>query len=262
MSNNIFSSKRFALLCKQHAIHNTDFMLLSTVAYIGGIFIVLSVAQAGNNLQPHNQESFQGFMIGFVAVFGVLYAGHSFPAFRSKESTINYLMVPASVPEKFVFEFINRIFITILILPLLYWATFHLQGYIFSIFADGIFQPIGLQYLVKIGEWNPDYPFLIYSLLSAAILLALVLAFTGAAIFNKQPLVKSLFAVAVIVMFFFGYSYIILEHLGVGQYQPPETMLLIPMEEIKVLQLVTIALIITIAVMLFVAFRKLKEREV
>jgi hypothetical protein len=39
-------------------------------------------------------------------------------------------------------------------------------------------------------------------------------------------------------------------------------MLLIPMNEMKVLQLVSAALIITIVVMLFVAFRKLKEREV
>jgi hypothetical protein len=262
MSNNTFSTKRFALLCKQHVIHNTGFLLLSIVAYIGVILIVLSVVQAGNSVRPHDLENFQGFLIGFVAVFGVLYAGHSFPAFRSKESTINYLMVPASLPEKFVFEFISRIGITILILPLLYWATFNLQGYFFAIFTDEIFQPIGLQYLVKIDMPDPGYQFLIYTLITAAVLLAFVLAFTGAAMFNKQPLVKSLFAVAVIVIFFIGYSYIVITHLGVGRYNPPETMYLISFNEEKNLQLVTIGLIITIVIMLFVAFRKLKEREV
>ena len=227
------------------------------------IFIVLSVVQVGNSFRPHNLESFQGFLIGFVAVFGVLYAGHSFPALRGKESTIHYLMVPASALEKFVFEFINRIGITLLILPLLYWATFHLQGYFFNIFAGGIFQPIGIQYLVKIDMEEPDYPFfLVYSLITAAILLALVLAFTGAAMFNKQPLVKSLFAVAVIVMFFFGYGYIVVEHIGVGRYNPPDNMFLIPNDQIKVMQLATMAFTGTIVVMLFVAFRKLKEREV
>jgi len=262
MSNNIFSSKRFVLLCKQHVIHNTEFLLLATVAYIGVIFIVLTLAQVGNGLRPHNVDSFQGFLIGFVAVFGVLYAGHAFPAFRTKESAINYLMVPASALEKFVFEFINRIGVTMLMLPLLYWATFHLHGYFFSMFADGVFQSIGLQYLVKIDMGDPDYPFLIYTLITASVLVAFVLAFTGAAMFNKQPLVKSLFAVALVVMFFVGYSYIVLEHIGVGRYNPPDTMLLIPMNEMKVLQLVSAALIITIVVMLFVAFRKLKEREV
>jgi hypothetical protein len=262
MSNNLFSGRRFALLCKQHVIHHTEFLLLSVVAYIGVIFIVLSIAQVGNSLRPHDLDNFLSFLVGFVAVFGILYAGHAFPAFRSKESTINYLMVPASALEKFVFEFVSRIGIMILMLPLLYWATFHLQGYIFSIFTEGKFQPIGVQYLVKLDVPEAEYRFVIYTLVIAGVLLTFVLAFTGSAMFNKQPLVKSLFAVAVIVMFFVGYSYIVLEHVGVGRYNPPDTMLLMPFDDIKILRLISIALIITIVVMLFVAFRKLKEKEV
>lgn len=262
MSNNIFSSRRFALLCRQHVVHNTEFLFLATVAYIGVIFIVLSLAQVGNSFRPHNLDSFQGFLIGVIAIFGILYAGHSFPAFRNKESTISYLMVPASVLEKFVFEFINRIGITFLMLPLLYWATFHLQGYFFTLFTDDMFQPIGLQYLVKIDIPDPEYPLVIYTLITAGLLLAFVLAFTGGAMFEKQPLVKSLFSVAVIVLFFIGYSYIVLEHVGVGRYNPPDAMFLVPFNELKVLQLVSLALIITIVTMLFVAYRKLKEREV
>jgi hypothetical protein len=262
MSNNIFSARRFGLLWKQQVVHHGEFMLLSAVAYIGVIFIILSVAQAGNGLQPHDENSFQGFLVGFIAVFGVLYAGHSFPAFRSKEGTINYLMVPASALEKFVFEFINRICITIVMLPLLYWSTFHLQGYVFSMFADVTFHPVGIQYLVKLGIKDPDFPLLIYTLITAGILLALVLAFAGAAMFNKQPLVKSLFAIAVVITLFTGYSYIVIEHVGVGRYNPPDTMFLMPTDEIDVLKLVSVALIVTIVVMLFVAFRKLKEREV
>lgn len=261
MSGNIFNGRRFLLLCKQHFIHNTNFLLLSMVAYIGVVFIVLSVAQVGDAIRPHGRDAFQGFLAGFITVFGILYAGHSFPAFRSKESSINYLMLPASALEKFLFEFVSRIGITILVLPLLYWITFHLQGYFFSIFTDAGFHPIGLQYLVKI-ETPPDYQLVIYTLITAGMFLALVLAFTGGAMFTKQPLVKSLFAVAVIVMFFFGYSYIVVEHLGVGRYNPPETMFLIPMEEKKILKLINIGLITTIVIMLFVAFRKLKEREV
>lgn len=261
MSNNIFNGKRFLLLCKQHFIHNTKFLLLSTVAYIGVVFIVLSIAQAGNDLVPLDLNAFQAFLIVCVAVFSILYVGHSFPAFRSKESTINYLMLPASVLEKFLFELLIRIVIIIPTLPLLYWVTFHLQGYVFAIFTDGTFVPIGLQYLVEIDA--PDgYQFIIYTLITAATLLAFVLAFTGAAMFTKQPLVKTLFAVAVIVMFFMLYSYIVIMPLGVGRYNPPETMFLVPMNNPAALQLINVALIATIIVMLFVAFRKLKEREV
>jgi hypothetical protein len=242
-------------------IHNSQFLGLSTVAYIGVIFIVLSIAQAGNDMRPHGQEAFQGFLVAFVTVFGVLYVGHSFPAFRSKESTINYLMIPASVLEKFIFEFVSRIGIILLSLPLLYWITFHLQGYVFTMFTDDTFMPLGIHHLVKL-DVPENYELLIYSVITGGVLFVLSLAFTGAAMFTKQPLVKSLFAVALIVMFFVGYSYIVIEHLGVGQYNPPEHMMLVPLEENNALMSVSVALLASTIVMLFVAFRKLKEREV
>ena len=262
MSNNIFNSKRFSLLFKQHFIQNAQLLLLSTVAYVGIIFIVLTIAQVGDNLAPHGLNTFQAFLIVFVSVFGILYAGHAFPAFRSKESTIAYLMLPASALEKFVFEFVSRIVIILLLLPLLYWVTFNLQGYFFQIFTESVFDPIGIQYVVRIGDGPSDDMFQIYSVVVAGILFVLSLAFTGSAMFEKQPLVKSLFAVAVIVMFFVGYSYIVVEHLGVGKYQPPEQMILIPMDEFSVFKFISVALFAGTAVMLFVAFRKLKEREV
>jgi hypothetical protein len=145
-------------------------------------------------------------------------------------------------------------------LPLLYWVTYHVHGYVFSIFiTEGIFEPIDIKYLVKIDD---DVPILIYSLVAGGILFALSLAFTGSAMFTKQPLVKSLFAVAMVVMLFLGYSYIVVVHFGVGRYNPPERMFLVPLEQDSALKAVTIALFAGTLVMLFVAFRKLKEREV
>jgi hypothetical protein len=232
---------------------------LSTGAYIGVIFILLSIVQVSDDLRPHVLNTFQGFLIAFVTVFGLFYVGHSFPAFRSKESTIHYLMMPASVLEKFIFEFVSRIAIILLMLPLLYWVTFHLQGYFFTIISEAEFEPIGIQHLVKIDD---DVPVLIYFLVTGGVLFALSLAFTGSAMFTKQPLVKSLFAVAMVVMFFAGYSYIVVINLGVGQYNPPDSMVLVPLKEDNALRAITIALFATTAVMLFVAFRKLKEREV
>jgi hypothetical protein len=75
-------------------------------------------------------------------------------------------------------------------------------------------------------------------------------------------LVKSLFAVAMVVGFFVGYSYIVVEHFGVGHYNPPEQMWLIPLQEDSALKFISATLFAGTAVMLFVAFRKLKEREV
>jgi hypothetical protein len=261
MSNNIFSWRRFLLLFKQHFIHNAQFLLLSTVAYIGVIFIVLSIVQVGENLRPHRLENFQGFLIAFVTVFSILYVGYSFPSFRSKESTINYLMLPASALEKFVFEFVSRIGLVLLTLPLLYWMTFHVQGYFFQVFTEENFESIAIQNLVEL-DVPPDYQLIAYSLVTGGVLFVLSLAFTGAAMFAKQPLVKSLFAVAVFVAFFVGYSFIVITQFDIEDYNPPERMLFVPLQEETVLTSISVALFVGTAVMLFVAFRKLKEREV
>jgi hypothetical protein len=261
MSNNIFSRKRFSLLFKQHFIHNAQLLLLSTGAYVGVVFIVLSIVQVGNGLMPHDLSHFQAFLMAFVPIFAILYVGHSFPAFRSKESTINYLMNPASVLEKFAFEFVSRIGLILILLPLLFWCTFNLQGYIFSIFTTYTFESIGLQHTV-ILDVPPQYLSVLYALVTAGVLFVLSLAFAGSAMFDKQPLVKTLFSLAVVVMLFVGYSYVVVEHLGVGRYNPPDEMVLIPNDESEAMRAIAVALFGGAIVMLLVTYRKLKEREV
>ena len=261
MSTNRFNSTRFWLLFKQHFLHHSQYLLLSVGAYVGVIFIVLSFAQI-NELQPHNAIHFQELMAVLVPMFGILYVGHSFPAFRSKESTIHYLMIPASALEKFAFEFVSRIGITLLALPVLFWITFHLQGYFFSMFTGSAFEPVSIHYLVWIEDLPNDYQFVIYALITGGILFALSLAFTGAAMFTKQPLIKTLSSVGLIMLFFVGYSYIVIEPLGLGNYHPPEPMWLLPLQEYSALKVVAVALYAGAVLMLFIAYRKLKEREV
>lgn len=262
MSNNIFSGKRFSLLVKQHLIHNNRFLLLSTVAYFGVVFIVLSIAQIGSELKPLDLEMFRGFLIATVSVFGILYVGYSFPAFRSKESTINYLMVPASLLEKFVFEFISRIGLILLFLPVFYWVIFNLHGYFFTMFSTQNFEAIGIQYLTEIELRDAEKVFKVKTLVALSSLFALVLAFTGAAMFTKQPLVKSLFSVAIIIILFVAYFYLVLEVMGVGQYNPPKELYLAPDTDAGAFYFVAAIITLANAIMLFVAYRKLKEREV
>lgn len=261
MSSNIFNWKRFSLLFRQHFIHQSQLLLLSTGAYIGVIFIILSLVQLGNNLQPHELTSFQAFLMAFVPIFALLYVGHSFPAFRAKESAISYLMTPASVLEKFAFEFVSRIGLMLVALPFLFWCTFNLQGYFFTLFTDYGFQPIGLQHTV-ILDVPLQYRNALYALVAGGVLLALSLAFTGSAMFDKQPLVKTLFSLAVVVALFVGYSYIVVVQLGVGRYNPPDEMVLIPNNEAEAIGVVALACFVGAIVMLVVAYQKLKEREV
>ncbi len=261
MSNNVFSWDRFSLLFKQHFIHNTQLILLSAGAYAGVVFIVLCLVQLGNDLEPFGLTHFQAFLMGFVPVFAILYVGHSFPPFRSKESTISYLMVPASALEKFAFELVSRIVLAIIVLPILFWCTFNLQGLIFNIFSPYSFDSMGLQHIVML-DVPAEYKSISYVLITGGVLFALSLAFTGGAMFDKQPLVKTLFSLAVIAMVFVGYAYVVVEPLGLGRYNPPEKMILVPMDEMDTLHMLALALFASTVVMLVVAYHKIKEREV
>ncbi len=252
------------MLFKQHYIHNNQLLLFSTVAYIGVIFILLTMVQMGNDRIPHDVEMFRGFLIGFVSVFGILYTGYSFPAFRAKESTINYLMVPSSVLEKFLFELLSRLSVILILLPFLFWITFHFQGFFFNLFTDLEFQAIGFGQVLDFELPNQikDHAFWFITLIISMVMLGFVLPFTGGAMFTKQPLVKTLFAVAIIIIFFSGCIYIALEPFGVAKYNPNDTLWLVPHNEKGAFKFFGSAAILANVVLLFVAYRKLKEREV
>ncbi|SRR5690606_2571986 len=268
MSNNTFNGRRFLLLWKQHFTQNTKLLILSSVVYVGVVFLVLTIAQIGRQLIPNGKDVFQGLALVFFFIFGILYVGHAFSSFRSKESTISYLMVPASVLEKFLFEFISRIAIIVLALPLLYWAAFNLQGYFFSVFTGYVFEPIGwgalIEVVVTVDGATGDLKPAVYTFVSLLTFLALVVPFTGATIFNKQPLVKTLFSLVLIFLFYFGYAYIAVVHLGLKDMRPPKDMWLFPFDSEGATPLwwLNSMLIITHAVMFFVGYRKLKEKEV
>jgi hypothetical protein len=252
------------MLFKQHYIQNNKMLLYATVAYIGVIFILLTTVHLGNDREPHDLEIFGTFLIAFVSVFGVLYAGHSFPAFRGKESAIHYLTVPASALEKFLFEFLSRLSIVFILLPALFWITFHFQGYFFNLFSPIEFQNIGFGQLLdfELPEQIRDQPFWLFTVIISLVLLAFVLPFAGGAIFSKQPLVKTLFAVAIIVIFYAVCIYVGLETLGVGDYEPNDSLWLFPHNLYAAMRFFGSAAVFTNVVMLFVAYRKLKEREV
>lgn len=264
MSSNTFNFKRLSMLFKQHYVHNNKMLLYATVAYIGVIFILLTIVQMSQDRVPHDIEMFRGFCIGFVAIFGILFTGYSFSALRAKESTINYLMVPASILEKFLFEFLSRLAVVVLLLPFFFWVTFHLQGYFFNLFTNIPFQAIGFVQVFdfELPEEIREQAFWFFTFIISLIMLGFVLPFTGSAMFTKQPLVKTLFSVSVIVIFYSGCIYIALESLGLADYNPNESMWLIPHNGEDAFKFFGIAAVLANVVLLFVAYRKLKEREV
>jgi hypothetical protein len=217
-----------------------------------------------NDSDPYNIDIFTNFLIFFVAVFGILYSGHSFPDFRGKGSTINYLMVPSSVLEKFLFEFFSRLSIVIFLLPILFWITYNFQGYFFNLLTDQKFQAVGFKQLLdfKLLGQIKEQGFWFFTLISSLIILVFVLPFVGGTMFFKQPLVKTLFAVTLIVISYAGFLYFLLEPLGIGLYEPNDTTWLIPHNKEGGMRFFGSFTVIANLVFLFVAYRKLKEKEI
>src|SRR5690606_19233305 len=124
-----FNITRFGLLVKQHLIHNHRMLLISIVGFCGGLFMLLLIIQAMNQFDSWSQDAYYGTFITIFIATALLYAGTSFPSLRSREKSYSYLLNPASTLEKFLFELISRIVLFIILIPLLYWVVFHVEGY-------------------------------------------------------------------------------------------------------------------------------------
>lgn len=227
------------------------------------MFLLLFMIQLTNGGQPLEVNAFVGLLVGSLATVGLLYIGYSFPAFRSKERSFSYLTLPASGLEKFLFEFVIRIALFLIVIPLLYWFIFNVEGWFYELVNRKIdFAGIGIgdvrQMKVRDMYVGPQTKVLMVG----AGLLVLVLPFTGSAMFNKQPLVKTLFAVALIFLVFFGTAYIVIDPLGLDQYRPPKVMYVTPSNESEFTTLFSVFFVVANLVMLSVAYLKLKEKEV
>lgn len=70
-------------------------------------------------------------------------AGSSFSGLRSNQRAYNYFLTPASIPEKFIFEFTFRVILFTLLFPLIYWLVFHVEGYLLDWIEPAFaFQPV------------------------------------------------------------------------------------------------------------------------
>ena len=253
--NNIFSFARFGILCKQSFIHNFRLTITSLIGFVGGLFILLLAIQIVNGFRPDDERFFFQLFLGVFSITAIICTGTSFPNLRTKESTVSYLMLPASAFEKFLIEFLGRIVLFILIIPLVYWGVYNLEGYIVNLFLP-VFsfegQSLGLPQTANVR-------ITIFTFTGG--LLLLIIPFTGATVFVKNPLVKTLFAVAIIFFFNLFLVYFFLEILKFQRYYPTTPILFVRHLEDGLLAMIIGSMILNIG-FLAAAYFKLKEREV
>src|SRR5690606_17984674 len=257
-----FSIERFGLLIKQHLIHNYRMLIVSLVGFSGGLFMLLLVIQAVNQFDTWCQDAFSGTFITIFIGTALLYAGTSFPGLRTREKSYSYLLNPASVFEKFLFELISRILLFIILIPLLYWVIFNVEGiFLHAIYPKFQFtsQSFDLPFLELHVPEDSSLTYWAIAMPLAFGFMIFTLPFTGASIFMKYPLPKTLFVVAIVFFFHVLLVFFFLEILDFGKGTGNERVL--GMDAEGAIKFFTTYAVIAHVVLLTAAYFKLKERE-
>ena len=220
-TNNSFSIQRLVLLCKQSMIIYKKPIGITVAGFTAIIFIALIVMQSAANFRNwDNGDSTAAFIFLFFQ-FGFIYTCLSFPAFRSKEKSMVYLMLPASVSEKYTFELLTRIVLYIVLMPLLFWLVANIEGIIVHSFIPELanykfsFRD-GFLAIVKNGKFE----FWALILTIQGILFVFIAPFTGASHFSKSPLLKTVFTFLTIIAGYGFYVYLLVKGLNLEGMHP------------------------------------------
>ena len=205
-TNNSFSFQRLMLLFKRSLIINKKRFAIAISAFSGILFITLVLAQASANFSNWGEHAYLSTFVSVFLSLGISYAAFSFPAFRSKEKSMTYLMLPASSAEKFVFELLSRIVAFIILMPFLFWFIANLEGALVH-----YYYPELINYQFSFGKSltesskDPEFKQVMF-LIIQMVLFGFIAAFTGASHFSKSPLFKTLLTFSIIIICYFLFS--------------------------------------------------------
>lgn len=199
---------RFVALCKQSLIINKRAIWITLGGSSVILFFLLYFLQASQQFSDWDNVDYSGVFAFIFFPLGILYSGLSFPAFRSKEKSMAYLMLPLTQAEKFLFEFLTRILLFMVIIPPLFWIVANLEGAVVHYFVPEL-----AHYRFSFGEaWLKltSHGYFAGWTLFAVVqgwLFSLLLFFTGASHFSRMPFQKTWFSFGAL---FFGYTFFIL----------------------------------------------------
>ncbi|MGK7395065.1 MAG: hypothetical protein ACNS62_10845 [Candidatus Cyclobacteriaceae bacterium M3_2C_046] len=256
-----FKFSRFYNLIRYKFIENRQQMLVVLGGFSVAVMILLFLIQRANQHSVWETDDYMKFFLVLYIFSGVIYAGYAFSSFRNKEKTINYLMIPASSLEKFLFEFISRIIFFMLGMPLLFWLLANLEYGIGSlILPDFLAQPFSWREaynLIFDQEAMVGWKKLAFILTGA---LVLIIPFTGASYFKKYPLLKSLISFGLIIGTYILLGYLLIRYLDLPEYEK-DNLLFISNEKQSVRAGLS-ALILLALGLLSVTYFKIREKEV
>jgi hypothetical protein len=259
-TKNSFSFQRFILLLKLSLQVNKKLILISLSTVTGTLFIGLWLLQSMVNFEYWDSSSYMTTFFFIFLILGFIYTSKSFPAFRSTTKSLSYLMLPVSNSEKYVFEFLTRVLVFIVFMPILFWIVSNIEGRIVhSIepqlvnYKFSFFETISkFSKSEKPGNWG-------ILAIAQSVFFVFAGAFTGASHFSKSPLVKTLLTFSTIVAGYFLYSMLLFKGLHMKEYEHASNSLFLHKNYALIFTAVSVTLInITL---LAIAWFSLKEKE-
>jgi hypothetical protein len=262
-TNNLFSMQRFILLCRQSLIINKKLIGISLAGFTGTLFIALIFFQSVDHFNNWRNENYMATFAFLFFPLGIIYSSLSFPAFRSKEKSMAYLMLPTSASEKFVFEILSRIVLFIFVMPLLFWIVANLETAIVHSFvpkfANYTFSFVeGWSKITRNGQLDGWAKFAMIQ----GCLFVFIAAFTGASHFTKSPLLKTMFTLSVIVAGYALFTFLLVKGLNIEAYHPVNNRVLFISNEHQAIASLAIGTTVINLCFLAIAFFRLKEKEV
>jgi hypothetical protein len=219
--NNTFSRERFTMLFRSSFLINRKLITITLAGVAGTFFVSLLLLQKLTGFSNWHQQGYLATFLVFFLLLGAVYSSLSFPSFRSGVKSVNYLMLPASTFEKFLFELTTRVLAFIIIMPLLFWVVANLEARIVFHYRPDLGRPD----FSFIDGWNNFFNFKkmtgwIILLIVNLLIMVFTSIFAGAAYFTKSPLVKTLFTVTIIAVFFSFYIWLLLKAFDIMHYSP------------------------------------------
>ncbi len=261
-TNNTFSFQRLLMLFKQKLIINKRRYPLGLSAFSGGLFILFVISQSTKDFSNWSNTDYLSSFISVFISLGIAYSTTSFPAFRSKEKSLFYLMLPATNGEKFVFEILSRIVAFIVLMPLLFWIIANLEGALVHSFYPKLTNyqfsyREGLLAIVKDG----NFEFWPTNLTIQGILFGFIALFTGASYFSKAPLLKTLLTFTIVIMGYLLFVYLLTKGINLDGLRPVGKDQIFFSDVQSVYRTLSIGMLIINMAFLAIAWFSLKEKE-
>jgi hypothetical protein len=260
-SGNTFSLQRLMLLFKQSFTINKKQLAITIISIAAIFFVILVLSQSAAQFVKWRPSNGLILFEIFFFAFGIVYSSFAFPAFRTKEKTMSYLMLPVSTLEKFTFEFLTRIVAFILFMPLLFLIVANLEGIIVHHFVPEL-----TYYKFSFGTAWKDLNnhqvkgWIMFGYIQTA-LFAFIVAFTGASYFSKAPLMKTIFTFSIVQVTGILFIYLLSKGLNLkGNDLSGQNILFIKNEADAVVFYALSALAVNLT-LLSIAWFSLKEKE-